>query len=78
GDLLAVIERATVAIATLDATYGDRLATFGSFLIRSEAVSSSRSERENAALDDIAKASIGLKAPAAARLTVAAARAGQQ
>lgn len=78
GDLLAVIERATVAIATLDATYGDRLATFGSFLIRSEAVSSSRIERENAALDDIAKASIGLKAPAAARLTVAAARAGQQ
>ncbi|BDO40981.1 Fic family protein [Cellulomonas sp. NTE-D12] len=78
GDTLAVIERATVAIATLDATYGDRLATFGSFLIRSEAVSSSRIERENAALDDVAKASIGLKAPAAARLTVAAARAVQQ
>ncbi|MCB2527360.1 hypothetical protein KQ738_18075, partial [Listeria monocytogenes] len=71
GDLLAVIERAPVAIATLAATYGARLAPFGSFLIRSEAVSSSRIERENAALDDIAKASIGLKAPAAARLTVA-------
>lgn len=78
GELLADIERATMSIATLDATYGDRLATFGSFLIRSEAVSSSRIERENAALDDVAKASIGLKAPAAARLTVAAARAVQR
>ncbi len=77
GDVLAAVERATVAIATLDAMYGDRLATFGSFLIRSEAVSSSRIERENASIDDIAKATIGLKSPSAARTTVAAARAVQ-
>lgn len=78
GAASAEVERATIAIATLDATYGDRLATFGSFLVRSEAVSSSRIERENAALDDIARATMGLKTPASARLTVAAARAVQR
>lgn len=78
GGVLAAVERDTVAIATLDATYGDRLSTFGSFLIRSEAVSSSRIEREVASLDDIAKATIGHKAPSAARATAAAARAVQR
>lgn len=69
----ALMERATVDIATLDATHGDRLATFGTFLVRTEAVSSSRIERHNASLDDLAKATLGLRTTEDARLTVAAA-----
>jgi Fic family protein len=69
----ALLERATVDIATLDARHGDWLASFGTFLVRTEAVSSSRIERHNASLDDLAKATLGMKATEDARLTVAAA-----
>lgn len=69
----ALMERATVDIATLDARHGDRLAAFGTFLVRTEAVSSSRIERHNATLDDLAKATLGLRTTDDARLTIAAA-----
>jgi len=68
-----LMERATVDIATLDARHGDRLSSFGTFLVRTEAVSSSRIERHNASLDDLAKATLGMKTTEDARLTVAAA-----
>jgi len=75
GALAAEVEAATMQVATLDAAFGDRLSTFGSFLVRTEAVSSSRIERHNASLDDLAKASIGLRSTDDARVTLAAARA---
>lgn len=78
GPVLAAAEAAVVSIATLDARFGDQLSTFGSFLVRSEAVSSSRIEQHSATLDDLAKATIGLKASGDAMLTLAAARAVQQ
>ena len=71
--LQSLMERATVDIATLDVRHGDRLSSFGTFLVRTEAVSSSRIERHNANLDDLAKATLGLKTTPDARLTVAAA-----
>ncbi len=41
GEVLAAVESAIVAITSLDARHGDRLATFGTFLVRTEAVASS-------------------------------------
>lgn len=73
SEVQALMERATIDIATLDVRHGERLSSFGTFLVRTEAVSSSRIERHHASLDDLAKATLGLKTTADARLTVAAA-----
>lgn len=63
------------AIARLDARYGEVLTGLTSFLVRSESVASSRIERVDADVDDIARASITAEASGAARETAAAARA---
>lgn len=71
----ALVERAAVEITRLDAVHGPRIATFATFLLRTEAVASSRIERHDASLADLAKASIGMRSGRDAQLTVAAARA---
>ena len=66
-----------MAIASLDDTAGTRMAAISGFLVRSEAVSSSKIEHVNANRDDYARAMIGLKASDNARSMVAAADAVQ-
>ena len=73
----AAIERATIAIAGLDAGPGRGLTGLGSFLLRSEAVSSSRIEHIRSTRNDFAKALVGVKASETATVTVAAVRALQ-
>lgn len=69
------VDTATAAISALDAGAGTRLAAIGSFLLRSESVSSSRIEHVNATRDDFARALAGSRSSQAARTTVAAVRA---
>lgn len=71
----ADIERAAVDITRLDAVHGPVLSSFATFLLRTEAVASSRIERHDATLADLARATIGMKAGKDAQVTVAAARA---
>lgn len=71
----AHIERAAVDITRLDAVHGPVLSSFATFLLRTEAVASSRIERHDASLADLAKATIGVRASKDAQVTVAAARA---
>jgi Fic family protein len=71
----ADIERAAVDITRLDAVHGPVLSSFATFLLRTEAVASSRIERHDASLADLAKATIGMRSGKDAQVTVAAARA---
>ncbi|WP_245701011.1 Fic family protein [Sanguibacter gelidistatuariae] len=71
----ALLEAATVEMATLDATHGALLGSFETFLLRTESVASSRIERVNVSMDDLAKAVAGVKAPKGALETHAATRA---
>lgn len=71
-DLADECREVETAITRLDAEYGEHLAGLSAFLVRSEAVASSRIERVNADLDDIARASITEEASRAARETAAA------
>ncbi|MEK8229027.1 hypothetical protein NKG05_28330 [Oerskovia sp. M15] len=71
----ARIERAAIDITRLDAVHGPVLSSFATFLLRTEAVASSRIERHDASLADLAKATIGMRASKDAQVTVAAARA---
>ncbi|GAA1409562.1 MULTISPECIES: Fic family protein [Oerskovia] len=71
----ADIERAAVDITRLDAVHGPVLSSFATFLLRTEAVASSRIERHDASLADLARATIGMKSGKDAQVTVAAARA---
>ncbi len=68
---LAVVD-ATSAVASLDSGSGRQLAGLGSFLLRTESVSSSRIERVNATRNDFAKAVAGIKSSNAATTTFAA------
>ncbi|MFE4228709.1 Fic family protein [Arthrobacter sp. NPDC056886] len=76
-ETIIALEEAAVAIASLDVTAGTRMAAISGFLLRSEAVSSSKIEHVNANRDDYARAMIGLKASDDARSMVAAADAVQ-
>lgn len=71
-DTLVALEEAAVAVASLDATSGARMAAISGFLLRSESVSSSKIEHVEAPRDDYARAAIGIKASANARSMVAA------
>lgn len=76
-ETIVALEEAAVAVASLDVTAGTRMAAISGFLLRSEAVSSSKIEQVNANREDYARAMIGLKASADARSMVAAADAVQ-
>ncbi|HEX9087288.1 MAG TPA: Fic family protein [Arthrobacter sp.] len=76
-ETIVALEEAAVAVASLDVTAGTRMAAISGFLLRSEAVSSSKIEHVDANRDDYARAMIGLKASADARSMVAAADAVQ-
>jgi hypothetical protein len=76
-ETIVALEEAAVAVASLDVTAGTRMAAISGFLLRSEAVSSSKIEHVGANRDDYARAMIGLKASADARSMVAAADAVQ-
>jgi len=68
---LAVID-ATSAVSALDSGQGRQLVGLGSFLLRTESVSSSRIERVNATRNDFAKAVAGIKSSSDAKTTLAA------
>lgn len=74
---IVAIEEAAAAVASLDMTAGTRMAAISGFLLRSEAVSSSKIEHVDANRNDYARAIIGLKASTDARSMVAAAEAMQ-
>lgn len=74
-DTAGAVERAAVAIVRLDSDQGTHLAGLGAFLLRSEAVSSSRIEQVLASRKDFARAMVGAKATGSGRSTVAAVRA---
>jgi Fic family protein len=69
------IEAAAVEITRLDAIHGPLLSSFATFLLRTEAVASSRIEDHDPRLADFAKATLGLRAGRDAQLAVAASRA---
>jgi len=70
----AELEHAVAAITRIESR-SDHLAGLGEFLVRSEAVASSKIEHVYSSLDDLARASVGADAAAGARSTVAASRA---
>lgn len=76
-ETIVALEKAAVSVASLDVTASTRMAAISGFLLRSEAVSSSKIEHVNANRDDYARAMIGLKASKDAHSMVAAADAVQ-
>lgn len=76
-ETIVALEEAAVAVASLDVSAGSRMAAISGFLLRSEAVSSSKIEHVDANRNDYARAMIGLKATDQARSMVAAAEAVQ-
>jgi len=76
-ETVVAIEEAAVAVASLDVSAGSRMAAISDFLLRSEAVSSSKIEHVDANRNDYARAIVGLKASDPARSMVAAAEAVQ-
>jgi Fic family protein len=76
-ETIVALEEAAVAVASLDVTAGSRMAAISGFLLRSEAVSSSKIEQVDANRNDYAKAMIGLRASDNAKSMVAAAEAVQ-
>lgn len=75
ADTVGALDEATAAVTRLDAGAGVQLGALSSFLLRSESVATSKIERINADLDDLARASVGADAGADGRPTVAAAEA---
>lgn len=76
-ETVVALEEAAAAIASLDVTAGSRMAAISDFLLRSEAVSSSKIEHVDANRNDYARALVGLKASDQAKSMVAAAEAVQ-
>ena len=74
-ETVVALEEAAVAVASLDVSAGSRMAAISGFLLRSEAVSSSKIEHVDANRNDYARAIVGLKASDQARSMVAAAEA---
>ncbi len=68
---LAVLD-ATAAVVSLDAGPGRQLVGLGTFLLRSESVSSSRIEHVNATRNDFAKAVAGIRSSNEGKATLAA------
>ena len=75
ADIAEQCRAVEAAIVRLDSREGQTLAGLGSFLIRSESVASSRIERVQADLDEVARASIDAEVSGSARSTAAAAAA---
>ncbi|QHC60214.1 Fic family protein [Rathayibacter sp. VKM Ac-2760] len=69
------LDDARHAVIALDAEYGNRLGSLGRLLLRTEAVSSSKIEDEDASLEDYARATVGIRANSSATSMVAAAEA---
>ncbi|ROQ17022.1 Fic family protein [Rathayibacter sp. PhB93] len=67
------LDDARHAVIALDAEYGSRLRVLGRLLLRTEAVSSSKIEDEEASLEDCARATVGIRANSSATSMVAAA-----
>lgn len=72
---IGALEAATTSVTRLDAGAGVQLGALSSFLVRSESIATSKIERIDVHLDDLARASVGAEASADARQTMAAARA---
>ncbi|MDR1151690.1 MAG: Fic family protein [Bifidobacteriaceae bacterium] len=72
GDLASASRDAEVAIRLLDQSSGSALASIEPFLARSEAIASSKIEREMTTVDQLARAQVGIKAPRSARSVFAA------
>lgn len=66
-DLSDVARAALVDIAVLERTYADQVATLEPFLLRTEAIASSRIEEELTTVDQLARAQYGISAPKTAR-----------
>ncbi|MEP7763053.1 Fic family protein [Sanguibacter sp. 25GB23B1] len=66
-DLLEASRAAQVGIGVLERTYADQLATLEPFLLRTEAIASSRIEEELTTVDQLARAQHGISAPRTAR-----------
>lgn len=75
ADTVGALDEATAAVTRLDAGAGVQLGALSSFLLRCESVATSKIERINADLDDLARASVDADAGADGRQTVAAAEA---
>ncbi|MDQ0425596.1 MULTISPECIES: Fic family protein [Cellulomonas] len=58
---------AAVEVGVLEATYADQVATLEPFLLRTEAIASSRIEEELTTVDQLARAQYGIRAPRSAR-----------
>ena len=71
-ETMVLLEDAVVAMAALDAVSGSRVTAISGFLLRSEAVSSSKIEHVEASRDDVARAIVGAKASENAKSVVAA------
>ncbi len=67
-----LLAHAAHALRVLDAEHGHALAGLSSLLVRTEAVTSSRIELEQATIDDVARASVGGRANPSATLVVRA------
>lgn len=65
--VLEVARRAAIEVAVLEATYADQVTTLEPFLLRTEAIASSRIEEELTTVDQLARAQYGLRAPRTAR-----------
>lgn len=76
-ETIVTLEEAAIAVASLDVRAGSRMAAISGFLLRSEAVSSSKIEHVDANRNDYARAIVGLKASDQAKSMVAAAEAVQ-
>lgn len=71
----ATMDEALRAIARLDETHGDHLASLAALLLRAESVASSKIERIEASMEDYARALHGIRANASAVSMVASTRA---
>jgi len=71
----ADLEQAVIAASSLDLEFGSQMASLGTFLLRTESVASSRIERVDATMDNLARAVVGIKATPEAQSTIAATRA---
>ncbi|MHA3948885.1 Fic family protein [Cellulomonas bogoriensis] len=59
--------QAAVAVGTLERTYAGQVSTLEPFLLRTEAIASSRIEEELTTVDQLARAQYGIRAPKTAR-----------
>ncbi|NIL74876.1 Fic family protein [Rhodococcus sp. B10] len=72
ADIAAVLESAAIAVARLEAGFGEHLAPLGDFLLRSESVASSKIESVNAGWHAFGRALAGGKATDDAKSQLAA------